>query len=283
MNKSKYLIGDVANLMGISRDTLRHYEKRGLLTARKAANGYRYYTEADISRFISILYQRKMDIRLDDIATLWDEHGSVDSPEHLCDIIRQRLNEEEEAIRNHKRTIARLRMSQKDCENIQKYTGKVMQCTMPPSYIIDPAVDFHDGIEQWFQYTREHAGLDNMYLFDEYQIHAEAESASLTLDYQNSQLLLHEDMAEYTDYPITADIPVTNSKIRYLSTFCASQDRVPSLSTVQFLMTYARQNHLPVCPRLFSTFVLQGIRDQKQCYYLQLFLPLSSLTNLHLI
>ena len=147
---------------------------------------------------------------------------------------------------------------------------------MPPSYIIDPAVDFHDGIEQWFQYTREHAGLDNMYLFDEYQIHAETESASLTLDYQNSQLLLHEDMAEYTDYPITADIPVTNSKIRYLSTFCASQDRVPSLSTVQFLMTYARQNHLPVCQRLFSTFVLQGIRDQKQCYYLQLFLPLSS-------
>ncbi len=71
-----------------------------------------------------------------------------------------------------------------------------MQCTMPPSYIIDPAVDFHDGIEQWFQYTREHAGLDNMYLFDEYQIHAETESASLTLDYQNSQLLLHEDMAD---------------------------------------------------------------------------------------
>ncbi|MFR5733745.1 MAG: MerR family transcriptional regulator [Clostridium sp.] len=69
MNKSKYLIGDVANLMGMSRDTLRHYEKRGLLTARKAANGYRYYTEADISRFISILYQRKMDIGLDDIAT----------------------------------------------------------------------------------------------------------------------------------------------------------------------------------------------------------------------
>ena len=158
-----------------------------------------------------------------------------------------------------------------------------MQGTMPPSYIIDPAVDFHDGIEQWFQYTREHAGLDNMYLFDEYQIHAETKSASLTLDYQNSQLLLHEDMAEYTDYPITADIPITDSKTRYLSTFCASQDRVPSLSTVQFLMTYARQNHLPVCPRLFSTFLMQGIRDQKQCYYLQLFLPLSSLTNLHLI
>ena len=62
MNKDRYLIGDVANLMGMSRDTLRHYEKRGLVTAKKAENGYRYYTEADISRLIGILYQRKMDI-----------------------------------------------------------------------------------------------------------------------------------------------------------------------------------------------------------------------------
>lgn len=59
MNKDRYLIGDVANLMGMSRDTLRHYEKRGLVTAKKAENGYRYYTEADISRLIGILYQRK--------------------------------------------------------------------------------------------------------------------------------------------------------------------------------------------------------------------------------
>lgn len=42
MNKDRYLIGDVANLMGMSRDTLRHYEKRGLVTAKKAENGYRY-------------------------------------------------------------------------------------------------------------------------------------------------------------------------------------------------------------------------------------------------
>ena len=55
MNKDRYLIGDVANLMGMSRDTLRHYEKRGLVTAKKAENGYRYYTEADISRLIGIL------------------------------------------------------------------------------------------------------------------------------------------------------------------------------------------------------------------------------------
>lgn len=36
-------IGDIARATGISRDTLRFYEKRGLLTARRSGNGYRDY------------------------------------------------------------------------------------------------------------------------------------------------------------------------------------------------------------------------------------------------
>lgn len=275
MNKDRYLIGDVANLMGMSRDTLRHYEKRGLVTARKADNGYRYYTEEDISRLISILYQRKMDIGLDDIAALWDENGSGDSTELLSDIISQRLNEEEEAIREHKRTMARLRMSQRDCENIQNYTGKVIRCSMPDSYIIEPELDFHDGIEQWFQYTREHTGLENMYLFDEYSLCPDTRRGGLNLDYQNSQLLLHKDMAEYTDYPITKDISGTNPGISYLSAFCTSRDRIPQAAVVESMLNYAEQNNLSTQPKLLSTFLMQGIRNQKQCYYLQLFLPLS--------
>ena len=42
MNNTRYKIGDVANLMGLSRDTLRHYEKRGILTSQREENGYRY-------------------------------------------------------------------------------------------------------------------------------------------------------------------------------------------------------------------------------------------------
>ena len=36
-------IGELAGATGISRDTLRFYEKRGLLGARRGANGYRDY------------------------------------------------------------------------------------------------------------------------------------------------------------------------------------------------------------------------------------------------
>jgi DNA-binding transcriptional MerR regulator len=36
-------IGEIASATGLSRDTLRFYEKRGLLRARRNANGYRDY------------------------------------------------------------------------------------------------------------------------------------------------------------------------------------------------------------------------------------------------
>ncbi|WP_432379249.1 MerR family transcriptional regulator [Duganella sp. P38] len=36
-------IGEIAAATGISHDTLRFYEKRGLLRARRSANGYRDY------------------------------------------------------------------------------------------------------------------------------------------------------------------------------------------------------------------------------------------------
>ena len=36
-------IGELAQSTGLSRDTLRFYEKRGLLRSRRAANGYREY------------------------------------------------------------------------------------------------------------------------------------------------------------------------------------------------------------------------------------------------
>ena len=36
-------IGAIAEATGISRDTLRFYEKRGLLRARRSSNGYRDY------------------------------------------------------------------------------------------------------------------------------------------------------------------------------------------------------------------------------------------------
>lgn len=41
-------IGELAAATGLSRDTLRYYEKRGLIRAIRRPNGYRHYPEASV-------------------------------------------------------------------------------------------------------------------------------------------------------------------------------------------------------------------------------------------
>lgn len=47
LTKNTYTIGTVASLLSLSPDTIRHYEKCGLITPAKQENGYRYYTDED--------------------------------------------------------------------------------------------------------------------------------------------------------------------------------------------------------------------------------------------
>ena len=72
-----YLIGDVAQMVGLSRDALRFYEKKGIIRADKKENGYRYYSEADIYRLMYILYHRKMNTSLEEIGGLMSGQNST--------------------------------------------------------------------------------------------------------------------------------------------------------------------------------------------------------------
>ncbi len=48
------LIGELAESTGASARALRHYEEQGLLTPERSSNGYREYSEADITRVAQI-------------------------------------------------------------------------------------------------------------------------------------------------------------------------------------------------------------------------------------
>lgn len=66
--KNKWTIGETANLFDISSDTLRYYEKAGLLRAeRDADNGYRHYTYEDLVVLMDILTFRSLEVSVKDI------------------------------------------------------------------------------------------------------------------------------------------------------------------------------------------------------------------------
>ena len=78
MKRREYLIGDMSEIVGISRDTLRFYEKKGIINQEKKENGYRYYLEEDILRLMFIVYRRKMNQSLEEIE-MQDGELKIDS------------------------------------------------------------------------------------------------------------------------------------------------------------------------------------------------------------
>lgn len=66
--EQKWTIGEMAKLFSVSTDTLRYYEKAGLLSSgRHPENGYRYYSYDDLFVFMDILLFRNMGVAVKDI------------------------------------------------------------------------------------------------------------------------------------------------------------------------------------------------------------------------
>ncbi len=62
--------GELARVAGVSTDTLRHYERKGLLAPARAANGYREHPQAALDRVLLIRRALAVGFGLDDLARI---------------------------------------------------------------------------------------------------------------------------------------------------------------------------------------------------------------------
>lgn len=100
------LIGELANSLGITPKTLRHYERIGLLEApRREANGYRIYSDEAARRAQLIVMLRQLDLSLPAIADLLDERNGVGLRRRLMAHLDEKIREHELeiAVRQGKR------------------------------------------------------------------------------------------------------------------------------------------------------------------------------------
>ena len=63
-------IKQTAEITGLTTDTLRYYEKMGVISSRRHENGYRYYDEYDISILKIIVVMKYAHFTLDEIRSM---------------------------------------------------------------------------------------------------------------------------------------------------------------------------------------------------------------------
>jgi MerR family Zn(II)-responsive transcriptional regulator of zntA len=96
-------IGEFARKLGVSTDTLRYYEKHGLLTpSSRSESGYRVYTDTDIKQMSFILRAKNVGFSLSEINELLqikihkDQHSCHEVKEMTLqkrDLVAQRIEE----------------------------------------------------------------------------------------------------------------------------------------------------------------------------------------------
>ena len=79
LRNDSYRPGQLARITGVSADTLRHYERKGLLKSRRSPNGYREYPPDSVNRVRLIRNALAIGFGLDDLAQILkirDEGGA---------------------------------------------------------------------------------------------------------------------------------------------------------------------------------------------------------------
>lgn len=79
-----YSIKETAEIFNITKNKLRFYEKKGLLSPRRdAENNYRYYNEEDIIKLQTILTYRILNMSIEDIRDLMKNSGKENIIDHF--------------------------------------------------------------------------------------------------------------------------------------------------------------------------------------------------------
>ncbi|MEQ1104367.1 Cd(II)/Pb(II)-responsive transcriptional regulator [Acinetobacter ursingii] len=95
----KYLIGELAKKSQVAVDTIRFYEKRGLLQpAKRAENNYRYYDDEALDQLIFIRHCRELGMSLHEIEDLNELRKD---PQQQCKVVDQAIEQHLGHI-NHK-------------------------------------------------------------------------------------------------------------------------------------------------------------------------------------
>ncbi|HEX7177859.1 MAG TPA: MerR family transcriptional regulator [Pyrinomonadaceae bacterium] len=111
--RSALRIGEVAKASGLGVETLRFYERRGLLgRPRRTAANYRVYDDSVLERLAFIRRAQAIGFSLDEIQTIIAESEDGRRPcGHVRELARRKLSELDERLRElraHRGELARL-------------------------------------------------------------------------------------------------------------------------------------------------------------------------------
>ena len=109
--KGTWRVGELAKASGLSPDTLRHYERKGVLCAQRSENGYRFYGADALERVRTIRQALAVGFTLDELKAIFMVFDRGGAP---CKQVRSLAATKLDEIEKHLQEVAALRDDLKD-------------------------------------------------------------------------------------------------------------------------------------------------------------------------
>ena len=119
-------IGELANLTGVQVETIRHYEREGLLPhTRRSEGNYRVYDETHGQRLSFIRHCRSLDMTLDEIRVLL---RFCDAPTENCGEVNALLDEHIDHVAHRVKELRQLEKQLKGLRELYRSAQDAEHC-----------------------------------------------------------------------------------------------------------------------------------------------------------
>ena len=119
-----WTIRQTTEATGLSADTLRYYEKEGIISPKRHENGYRYYDDSDISALKNIVVMKYAHFTLAEMKSmeeLYTREASTECNEICRRILNAKISELNQAIQNYRGIVTLLESLLPMVESIDTY------------------------------------------------------------------------------------------------------------------------------------------------------------------
>ncbi len=184
--QAMYTIGQVANIIAISKDKLRYYEEKGILMPKQnSENNYRKYDLQDIDTVLLIEFYRSLDLEFKTIEKI-HKQGTI---KNIKGILDRKRNEVIKEIDRLKAIVDRIEATKKGCDDIDRFMGKYTIRSMDPIKILGRISDFR-AYDEFEIIHKNRNGLDDASIIKSMKRYIRCNAQGI----ESTEMLITKDM-----------------------------------------------------------------------------------------
>lgn len=267
----KYSIGEFASLLGVTVDTIRLYEKYGIITPIKDhKNNYRYFSDLDARSLLMSRWYRSIQIPLPEAAALTKEAPL----ERIIDHIKEAALQLEEEIKSKTLLLNKMKEINDDFDQMETLLNQCKIKELPGIYrlkqtnknILLQDDHLHKIVNAWMEALP--------YTFYSFRIEKKALlSQGETFDYSWG-LAISEEEVEHFDLEIDKNVEYIAPNTYLTSVIRTRQEDYLTRNSVQFMLDFIKRNSYTIKGDVIGKIILTEKTKDKNNSYLEVNIPI---------